>query len=97
MAAHDLEEILAGIDRYLHRLGGSGPNWKQRCSIGRGVHAVLPPYYSVFCRAGGIKQDKQPSEERPTDTKTAEYKPVCPHDPQQDISLASNANIQVFI
>jgi hypothetical protein len=26
---HDLQEILAGIDRYLQRLGDSGPDWER--------------------------------------------------------------------
>jgi hypothetical protein len=48
IAAHDLEEVPTGIDRYLQRLGDSGPGWERSCSIGRGEHAVLQPYYPVL-------------------------------------------------
>jgi hypothetical protein len=36
------------INTCLQRLDGSGSDWERSCSIGRGVHAVLQPYYPVL-------------------------------------------------
>jgi hypothetical protein len=38
---HELQKMLAGIDRYLQRLGNTDPDWEWSCSITRRVSAVL--------------------------------------------------------
>jgi hypothetical protein len=45
---HDLQEILAGNDRYPQKLGDIHPDWEQSCSIRRGVNAELQLYYHVL-------------------------------------------------
>jgi hypothetical protein len=47
---HDLQEILAGIDRYLRRLGDIHPVWELSCFIRRGIIAVLQAL--LPCSAG---------------------------------------------
>jgi hypothetical protein len=41
---HDLQEILAGTDRYPQRLGNIDPGCERSCSLGRGVGRVPQPY-----------------------------------------------------
>jgi hypothetical protein len=41
---HDLQQILAGTDRYPQRLGNIDPGSEQSCSIGSGVSTVSQLY-----------------------------------------------------
>jgi hypothetical protein len=85
----DLQEILAGIDSYLQRLGDINPDWERRCSIRRGVSAVLQPYCHVLQeRMRQARQTtllscfKKKPEEPPIDMKTADDDSVEPDNPQ---------------
>jgi hypothetical protein len=86
---HDLQEILAGIDRYPRRLGGIDRGWEQSCSIRRGISEVLLTYYHVLQeRRHQARQTillcyfKKKSEEPPIDPEMAEDDSVDPDNPQ---------------
>jgi hypothetical protein len=85
---HDLQEILAGIDRYLQMLGDIDSDWEQSCCIRRGVSAVLQSYCHVLqetrhqARKITLYYFKNKSGEPPIDPKMPDDDPANPDDPQ---------------
>lgn len=86
---HDLQENLAGIDRYLHRLSDTNSEWEQQTSsVRQGVNALQPYFHVLLERRHEVRQTTLPSyfkkklKEPPIDPKTAKNYPVDSDDPQ---------------